>query len=447
MSAPPTAGTATPAERRRVATASAIGTTVEWYDYFIFGTASALIMGGQFFPELSEAAQLLAAFATFGVGFVARPLGSVLAGHFGDRIGRKSMMLVTIVLMGVATVGVGVLPTYDQIGIAAPIILVTLRLLQGLSAGGEWGGAALMAVEHAPGHRRGLFGCFSQIGTPAGLILANLVYLAVAASMSSQQFSTWGWRLPFLFSFVVVAIGLFIRLRVAESPVFRDVKQRKEESRIPLVEIFRDGAHRKHFFLAAGSFIANNALGYIIVTYLLSYGTDQLGVSSDRMLLLVLLGSFVWFVSIVPFAAWSDRVGRRRVYVFGYTLQFVWAIPFFLLIDTGSPVPMFIGIVVMVLALSASFGPQSALFAELFEPNVRYSGVAFSYNVGAILGGGFAPFIATALQTSTGSSLSVSGYIMGLTVISMLSILVIREPVQRRSATAQPQGTAADAAS
>lgn len=425
-----------PAERKRVAMASAVGTTVEWYDYFIFGTASALIMGGKFFPQLSPAAGVLAAFATFGVGFAARPLGSVIAGHFGDRVGRKSMLLATLLLMGLATVGVGVLPTYDQIGFAAPVLLVVLRLLQGLSAGGEWGGAALMAVEHAPSHRRGLFGSFSQIGTPAGLILANLVYLAVALAMPEEQFASWGWRLPFLFSSVVIAVGLFIRLRVAESPVFREIKERKRQSRMPLVEVFRQAGQRRHFLLAAGSFVANNAVGYLTMTYLLSYGTAELGLSSDTLLLLVLLGSFVWLVAMVPFAAWSDRVGRRRVYVTGYTLQLVWAIPFFLLVDTGSAVLIFLAIAVMVIALAGSFGPQSALFAELFEPTVRYSGVAFSYNVGAILGGGFAPFIATALQTSTGTSLSVSGYIIGLTVISLLSILAIREPAGRDDGTA-----------
>jgi len=413
-----------PEQLRRVAIASAIGTTIEWYDYFIYSTAAALIFGSQFFTTLSPASATLAAFATLGVGFLARPIGGILWGHFGDRVGRKAMLVASLLLMGVATVGVGLLPTYEQIGVLAPILLLLLRLLQGLSAGGEWGGAALMAVEHAPAGKRGLYGSYSQVGVPAGLILAQLVFVAVGG-MSDEQFASWGWRLPFLFSIVLVAVGLFIRLRIEESPVFTALKTEQVRARLPMVDVLRE--RPRELVIASVSFIANTAIGYVFLAYLLSYGTSVLHVSRTVMLLVVIIGSVSWLISIVASAHWSDRVGRKPVYLVGSVLLVVWPVPFFLLVDTRSTALMIVAVIVLTMGLGASYGPQSALFAEMFEPRYRYSRASFSYAVGAVLGGGFAPLVATALQTSTGTSLSVSAYMVATAVISLVAVLAIRE--------------------
>ncbi|MBB1151587.1 MULTISPECIES: MFS transporter [Amycolatopsis] len=413
---------------RRVALASAIGTTIEWYDYFAYSTATALVFNKLFFPSLSPASGTLAAFATLGVGFVARPLGGIVWGHFGDRVGRKAMLVASLVLMGLATAGVGVLPTYHQAGVIAPVLLVVLRVLQGISAGGEWGGAALMAVEHAPEGKRGRYGSFSQIGVPAGLILAQLVFFLVNSSLSADDFRSWGWRIPFLVSLVLVAVGLVIRLRVEESPVFAKLRSTGERSKLPIVEVLR--ARPKQVLAAAVSFIANTALGYIFFAYLLSYGTSVLKLSSTTMLVVVIVGSVVWLASIVAAAIWSDSAGRKPVYLAGSVLLVVWSIPFFLLVDTARPWLLIVAVVVLNVGLGATYGPQSALFSELFESRFRYSGSSFAYAVGAVLGGGFAPLIAASLQSSTGTSLSVSLYMVGVGVLSLLAVLAFpRKPL------------------
>lgn len=411
---------------RRVALASAVGTTIEWYDYFIYSTAAALVFGSQFFSTLSPASGTLAAFATLGVGFLARPIGGILWGHFGDRLGRKGMLVASLLLMGLATVGVGLLPTYAQIGVWAPILLLVLRLLQGLSAGGEWGGAALMAVEHAPTGRRGWFGSFAQIGVPAGLILAQLVFFVMSNLVDKEQFAAWGWRVPFLLSILLVGVGLVIRLRIEESPVFRALREESARSRVPVVEVLRE--RPKELLLASVSFIANTAIGYVFLAYLLSYGTKILGLSNNLMLVIVIIGSVTWLAAIMISASWSDRVGRKPVYLVGSVLLAVWAFPFFLLIDTRNAFWMIVAVVVLNIGLGASYGPQSALFAGMFEPRYRYSGASISYAVGAVLGGGFAPLIATALQARTETSMSVSGYMLLVAVISLAAVLAIREP-------------------
>ncbi|MBB4683248.1 MFS transporter [Amycolatopsis jiangsuensis] len=408
---------------RRVALASAVGTTIEWYDYFAFSTATALVFNKAFFPDLSPASGTLAAFATLGVGFVARPLGGIVWGHFGDRVGRKAMLVASLLLMGIATAGVGVLPTYAQAGVTAPVLLVVLRVLQGVSAGGEWGGAALMAVEHAPPGRRGRFGSFSQIGVPAGLILAQLVFFAVNSALTPEEFRSWGWRVPFLVSLVLVVVGLVIRLRVEESPVFAQLRSQDTRSRLPIVEVLRSRPWQ--VVIASVSFIANTAMGYIFFAYLLSYGTSVLKLSSTTMLVVVIVGSVVWLASIVGSAIWSDAAGRKPVYLAGSVLLVVWSIPFFLLVDTKQAWLLLVAVVVLNLGLGATYGPQSALFAELFEPRFRYSGASFAYAIGAVLGGGFAPLIATALQGATGTSMSVSLYMVGVGVLSLLAVLAL----------------------
>lgn len=423
-SAADTTGSA-PEQVRRVAATSAIGTTIEWYDFFIYATAAALVFNSQFFTTMSAASGTLAAFATLGVGLVARPLGGIVWGHFGDRLGRKRMLVLSLLLMGVATVGVGLLPTYGQIGVAAPVLLVVLRLLQGLSAGGEWGGAALMAVEHAPPGRRGRYGSFPQIGVPAGLILAQLVFLVVSNLTTPEQFAAWGWRIPFLLSILLVVVGLVIRLRVEESPVFAMLRTHRGRSRAPILEVFR---HRpRELVLASASFVANNAIGYVFLAYLLSYGTQVLGVPRNTMIVVVIIGSLSWLVSIVAGAVWSDRVGRKRAYLVGSVLLVVWPVPFFLLLDTTGFAAMVVAVVVLTVGLGLSYGPQSALFAEMFEARFRYSGASFSYAVGAVLGGGFAPLIAAALQQGYGTSMAVAAYMVVVAVISLVAVLLIRE--------------------
>jgi metabolite-proton symporter len=414
-----------PEQLRRVALASAVGTTIEWYDYFIYSTAAALVFGSQFFTPLSPASGTLTAFATLGVGFLARPIGGILWGHFGDRVGRKAMLIASLLVMGLATVGVGLLPTYTQIGVAAPVLLLVLRLLQGLSAGGEWGGAALMAVEHAPSGRRGQFGAYSQIGVPAGLILAQLVFVVVDAPLTDAQFASWGWRVPFLLSIVLVGVGLFIRLRIEESPVFRVLKTEDARLRLPMVDVLRE--RPRELLVASGSFIANTAIGYVFLAYLLSYGTQVLKLNRTLMLVVVIIGSVSWLVSIIAGARWSDRVGRRPVYLVGSVMLVVWPVPFFLLIDTKSAALMVLAVIVLTVALGLSYGPQSALFAEMFEPRYRYSGASFSYAIGAVIGGGFAPLIAGWLQGKTGSSLSVSAYMVAVALVSLAAVFAMRE--------------------
>lgn len=428
MATSPALGTESthPGQLRRVALASAVGTTIEWYDYFIYSTAAALIFGSRFFSPLSPSSGTLAAFATLGVGFLARPIGGVLWGHFGDVLGRKAMLIASLLLMGAATVGVGLLPTYGQIGVWAPILLVVLRLLQGLSAGGEWGGAALMAVEHAPAGRRGRYGSFSQVGVPAGLILAQLMFFLMSNLTSKEQFDAWGWRVPFLISILLVAVGLFIRLRIEESPVFRELSERSARSRAPVVEVARE--RPRELVLAAVSFIANTAIGYVFLAYLLSYGTQVLKVGRNLMLIVVIVGSVSWLVSIVASAIWSDRIGRKPVYLVGSVMLVVWSVPFFLLLDTRAPVWMLVAVILLTIGLGASYGPQSALFAGMFEPRFRYSGASISYAAGAVLGGGFAPMIATALYAATGTSLSVSAYMVLVALISLVAVVLIREP-------------------
>ncbi|MHA6616435.1 MFS transporter [Pseudonocardia sp. DLS-67] len=413
-----------PGMYRKVALASAVGTSIEWYDYHVYSVASALVIGRLFFSEMDPFTATLAAFGTFAIGFVARPVGGILAGHLGDRVGRKQVMVLTLTMMGAATTLIGLLPTYAQIGVWAPVLLVALRLLQGLSAGGEWGGAALMAVEHAPPGRRGVFGNFVQLGTPTGMFLANSVILVLVAVMPQDAFESWGWRVPFLLSVVMVVIGFLIRRAVEESPSFRAVRAADRTSRLPVVEVLRRYPGR--VALAIASFVGNNAVGYLFLAYLPSYGTGTLGFSRGFMLAVLLAGCVSWFVSMIAFAAWSDRIGRHAVYLLGYGFIAVWAFPFFALMQTGEPVLVVVAVVVLTLGLAATYGPQAALFAELFPAEVRTSGASLSYALGAALSGGIAPLVATALQGWTGTVYSVSVFMIGFAAISCAAILALR---------------------
>jgi metabolite-proton symporter len=412
-------------QKKRVALASAVGTSVEWYDYHVYSIASALVIGKLFFPEISPLAGTMAAFATFAIGFIARPLGGILAGHLGDRIGRKKVMVITLTLMGAATMLIGLLPTYEQIGVAAPVLLVMLRLLQGLSAGGEWGSAALMAVEHAPAGQRGRFGNYVQLGTPAGMFLANIVILGATFMLADDQFQAWGWRIPFLLSALMVVVGFVIRVKVDESPVFQALEQDSTLERVPFAELLRN--HKARVVLAVLSFIGNNAVGYIFLAFMTAYGTTTLGLARNTMLNVMLAGCVTWFASMIYFARLSDRIGRHKVYFLGYGILAVWAVPFFALFNTANVGLILLAVVVLTFGLAATYGPQAALFAELFPARVRASGVSLSYAVGACLGGGFSPLIATALFGATGTVYAVAVFMIAFSVISFVSIAAMRK--------------------
>jgi metabolite-proton symporter len=420
------AGLPRAAEARRVALASAIGTTIEWYDFFIYGTAAAVVFGPQFFPQVSELAGTLAAFATFAVGFIARPLGGIVMGHYGDRLGRKFMLVWALMLMGLATFGIGLLPTYAKIGAWAPALLVTLRFIQGFALGGEWGGAVLMSVEHAPDGRRGFFGSFVALGLPAGIILSNLVFLAASTMVGPDQFADWVWRVPFLASALLVAVGLYVRLGLAETPVFAEVLRARTARRTPVLDVIRD--ERRTVLLAAGSYVGISALGYIAIVYFVSYGTRELGLPLPAVLALLLTSAVVFAGSIAASAAWSDRVGRLRVMRWGLGALVPWSVIFFPLADTRSVALIALALAGMLVLQGAYIGPQPAVFSELFRVNVRYSGASLSLTLGTILGGAIAPAVATTLFGLTGNSWPVTVYITALSLVSWLSSLWLREP-------------------
>ncbi|WP_266379178.1 MHS family MFS transporter [Streptomyces canus] len=421
------AAPATP-HRRRVATAAALASAVEWYDYFVFGIAAALVLGDLYFPAGSSTAGVLAAFATFAVGFLARPIGGIVAGHLGDKRGRKPMLVLALTLMGVATTGIGLLPTYDTIGVAAPILLVLLRVVQGVAVGAQWGGAMLLATEYAPEGKRGLYGSVVQLGVPIGVVTANTVFLLAGAFTSDAGFAAWGWRVPFLIGLFVLALAWYIHAKVEETPEFRQAEQElaaKEKSaqNSPLRSILRH--HLGTVLLAGGSFAVNTATFYIMITGVLDYTTRQLGMQRSAVLTVSLCISLTQLVLIPAAAALSDRLGRIRIYALGAVGIALWAIPMFLLIDTGSLLWLAVSTFVAGCFLSIMYGPQAALFAELFTPEMRYTGASLGYQIAAVFGGGLAPFLMVLLLETTGTSMAVSGYIIGLSVIALLCIKVL----------------------
>jgi MFS family permease len=405
-------------DARRVAFASFVGTAIEWYDFFLYGAAAALVFGPQFFPASDPTISQLAALTTFAVGFLARPIGGIVAGHFGDRIGRKRMLVISLLIMGSATVLVGVLPTYARIGAAAPILLVVLRLAQGLGVGAEWGGAALMAVEHAPPHRRVLYGAAPQLGVPAGAIAANLVLL-VASTTTRDAFVQWGWRLGFLVSFVLVIFGLVIRGRLTESPLFEEAARRRPP-RAPLIDVLRE--HPLAVLRAVFATGASTAMGYIILTYILSYGTAQIRYSPNALLVLVIVTSAVQIFAIYGLSGLADRFGRQRIVAAGAIGQVVVSPVFFLMFDTGVFALALTACVIAVIMISAQYGPLPALLSQQFPTRVRYSGVSLGYQLGNVVGGGLAPVLATAIFATTHSSLLVGTYLAGMAVLALIAV-------------------------
>jgi metabolite-proton symporter len=413
---------------RKAALGSFVGTAIEWYDFFIYGTAAALVLGPQFFPGSSDVAGTLAAFATLAVGFIARPIGGVVMGHFGDKIGRKSMLVTSLLLMGFATVAIGLLPNYDAIGVAAPILLVALRFIQGLGVGGEWGGAVLVATENAPAGKRGLYGAAPQLGVPAGVLIANLVYLPLTAFLSEDAFNSWGWRVPFLMSAVLVFVAMWIRLGLEESAEFKAAKEApaEVEEKMPILEVLTK--HWKTVLLAGGTFIATNGIAYAYMVYVLKYGETELGYSKTAMLALLIASCPFWMAGMA-YSAWrSDLVGRRTIYIKASVALVVAAALFFPLMDTAVLPVMALAMIALGFTLGCCAGPQSALFAELFPAKIRYSGASLGYQVGAILGGGLAPMVATSLFAATGTSMSITGYFVLIALISLVSILLLRVP-------------------
>jgi MFS family permease len=412
-------------EERKVLAATLVGTSIEWYDYFIYAQAAGLVLGPLFFGPIAQddppLAQILS-FATIGVAFLFRPLGALACGHLGDRFGRKVSLVLTLVLMGASTALIGLLPTYAQIGAWAPILLIVLRILQGFSAGGEWGGAALMAVEHAPAGRRSLFGAFPQIGTPVGMIVATATLLVATASMSREQFLAWGWRLPFLFSIVLIFVGFVIRRSVEESPVFEALRQRRQESSAPLASLFRH--HAGKVLLAALIFVANNAAGYLLIAFLISYGQRTLGLPANAVLVACTLASFGWLAFTLLGGYLGDRIGRVRTFQIGYVAMALYAIPMWFLVDAGGIGLFFLAAFLLTIPLGLSYGPQAALYAEMFPARVRYSGVSMGYALGSILGGAFAATIAQWLIASYGQSWLIGLYVAVLALVSLAAVSV-----------------------
>ena len=425
----PSTSTADLRSIRPVILASFIGTTIEWYDFFLYGTAAALVFNRLFFPNVDPVIGTLSSFGTFAVGFVARPFGGIVFGHYGDRLGRKAMLVYSLLIMGVATFLIGLLPTYGSIGIWAPVLLVVLRCAQGIGVGGEWGGAVLMAVEHSPHGRRGLSGSWPQMGVPAGLFLSTVVFAICSTSMTDEQFIAWGWRLPFLVSVALVAVGIFIRLAIMETPAFTNMREAGTREARPVVTALR--THRRSLLLAMGMRLAENGLFYVYTVFVLSYGPGELGMARNTMLTGVTLAALAGLVAIPLYGALSDRVGRRPVYLFGAGFSLLYAMPFFLLLETRSTGIVWLAIVVGVaVGHNAMYGPQAAYFSELFGASVRYSGASIAYQLASVVSGGLAPFIATALLAWRGKE-AVAAYMMTLAAITLLSTYLADETYRR----------------
>jgi len=412
---------------RLVAFASLIGTTIEWYDFFLYNTAAALVFNKLFFPTFDPFVGTMAAFGTYAVGFAARPIGGIVIGHYGDKVGRKSMLVLTLMMMGVATCLIGLLPTYDSIGPWAAVLLVVLRIVQGFGVGGEWGGAVLMAVEHAPAGQRGFYGSWPQIGVPAGLLTSTIVF-SLFSRLPQEQFLSWGWRIPFLISVVLVGVGLMIRLKILETPAFTKMKETRTESRQPVFEVLRK--YPKEVLQAAGARCAENGAFYIYSAFMLVYATQHSHIDRNVALNGIMIASACEFF-FVPFYGWlSDRIGRRPVYMFGAVMTAVLAFPLFWLFDTQSTPLVWLALLLVFLCSHAPmYAPQGAFFSELFGTNVRYSGASLGAQLSAAVAGGFSPLIAGALLPKYGPT-AISLYIIGMALITIVAVWSATETVR-----------------
>jgi MFS transporter, MHS family, shikimate and dehydroshikimate transport protein len=408
-----------------IAFAGTIGTIIEWYDFLIYGTAAALVFNGQFFPNVDPRIGTLAALGTFAVGFLARPLGGAVFGHFGDRLGRKSMLMLTMICMGLSTAAIGLLPNHARIGIAAPMLLVLLRVLQGVALGGEWGGASLMVLEHAPPNRRGLFGSLVQVGFPIGLVSASAIF-SLITMLPDGDFKSWGWRVPFVISILLIAVGLFVRARLPETPVFETIKARGQIIRAPLIEILLKNP--RSFLVAVGLKLSEVSWVYMLTIFVVIYATAKLGLPKPLMLNAIVLAALLELFTIPLFGYVSDLCGRRSLYFAGVAFTIIFAFPLFWLLNMKTPA---IVVITMVIALNLGhglmFAPESTYFPELFGPNVRYSGASFGFQISAAIGGGFAPIIATALAAYTGSTAGVSIMLILLALVTLTAALFAHE--------------------
>ncbi|MBA2580419.1 MAG: MHS family MFS transporter [Thermoleophilaceae bacterium] len=415
---------------KAVIASSFIGTTIEWYDFFLYGTAAALVFPKLFFPSVDPLIGTLAAFGTYAVGFVARPLGGVVFGHFGDRIGRKAMLVLSLLIMGTVTFAIGLLPTYESVGLLAPILLVVMRLLQGIGIGGEWGGAVLLAVEHSPRGRRGFYGSWPQMGVPAGLLLSTGVFTIVQSSTSEDAFLSWGWRIPFLVSIGLVGVGLFIRLKIMESPTFQRVKDSGTEAPKPIVDVVK--RYPRQLVTAMGMRVAENVYFPILTVFVLAYGEETLKLEKGTLLIGVMISAAIGLVVIPAYGALSDRIGRRPVYMAGAVFSLLFAFPFFWLVDSEQTPLIWLAIVLGVnVGHNLMYGPQAAYFAELFDTRVRYSGASLVYQLTSIFAGGLAPLIAIALLAANGGSPElVAVYMMAMAAVSVVATFFARETYQ-----------------
>lgn len=413
-----------------MALAGFVGTTMEWYDYFLYGAATALIFNQLYFPNVDPLIGTLAAFSAFAVGFVARPLGGIIFGHFGDKVGRRQNLIITLSIMGIATAAIGLLPTFETIGIWAPVLLVVLRILQGFAVGGEWGGAVLMTVEHSPDDRRGYYASWVQMGVPAGIVLANGVYLIFQSSLPEEAFLAWGWRVPFLLSILLVAVGLYVRLRIEESPAFAAVQETHTETRTPVIDVVRN--QPKNVLVAMGGRLGDNVIFTIFEVFTLTYITQQLGLPEGLALLGVLIGAGIELFTIPAFGTLSDRIGRRPVFMGGLIFCVLYIFPFFWLLNTGQTFWVVFSLVVaLAVGHSAMYAPESSFFAELFDTRTRYSGASIAYQVAPIVGGGIAPAICTALLAWSGSYWPIALYMIAMGLIGVVSLYFAPETYKR----------------
>lgn len=414
---------------RRLMAAGLVGSSIEWYDFFIYATAAALVFPKLFFPEATPIVGVLLSFSTFWAGFVARPIGGLVFGHVGDRFGRKPALVICLAMMAAATFLIGLLPTAGSIGVGAPLLLVLLRFLQGIAVGGQWGGVVLLLTESAGENRRGFAGTFGQAGVPIGVFLGNVAFILASATMPAEAFASWGWRVPFLASALLFPVVLFIQLKVEDSPVFREMQQRRATApavaHAPLREALR--THRKPILLGAGLMFASNAIFYVSIAGVLSYATTTLGLSRDSVLVVSLLSSLVGIPVILYAGHLSDRMGRRPLIIAGAVGLIVWAFPYFLLVDTASLLLLFVATAIGGVASSLVYGPIAAYLAELFEPHVRYSGASLAYQLASILVSGGTPVIMTALLGWTATSMSVSAFLCLMGVVTLYSVLKLPE--------------------
>ena len=425
------------ASMRKVALTALAGTSIEWYDFFLYATAAALVFPSAFFPDSSPTMGLILSFGTFAFGFIARPLGGILFGHFGDRVGRKRTLVIALMMMGIASTLIGLLPTFATIGIAAPILLSLLRFTQGLAIGGQWGGAMLLVTESAPADKRGYYGAYAQAGAPVGVILANVAFMIISYSVSEDAFMNWGWRIPFISSVLLIGISMYVQLHMEETDAFKELQklQERKQAEQPQAAVVRRSPvleaiakYPKRIALAAGAFLSIQVSFYILIGFVLAYGTDAegAGMTRDQMLFAVLLASVLQVPAQFMAASYSDRNGRRGIFMLGAILTGVWAFALFPLIDTGNFWLIVLGLSGGLMFLGMMYGPQAAFFTELFSTEVRYSGASLGYQMGAILGGAFAPTIATILWKEY-SIVWVSVYIAIASVLSLISVLMLTE--------------------